>query len=46
MGRGGGLEEERREKGGGVHRGKSSFHIAVNGSRMENPTECRIRNES
>ncbi|XP_066341885.1 F-box protein At1g47056-like [Miscanthus floridulus] len=25
---------------------KSSFRMTVNGSRMENPTECRIRNES
>ncbi|XP_066351635.1 uncharacterized protein [Miscanthus floridulus] len=25
---------------------KSSFHMAVNASRMENPIECRIRNKS
>jgi len=44
---------DRREKGRrrgrravGPTRVKSSFHMAVNGSRMENPMECRIRNES
>ena len=25
---------------------KSSFHSAVNGGRMENATECHVRNES
>ena len=44
---------QRREKGRrggrrvvGPIGAKSSFHMAVNGSRMKNPTKCRIRNES
>ena len=45
--------KQRREKGRRGERrvvgptgAKSSFHMAFNGSRMKNPTECRIRNES
>ena len=47
-----GTGADRREKGRrggrrvvGPIGAKSSFHMAVNGSRMEKLTECRIRNE-
>jgi len=44
------LAREKGRRGGrkvvGPTGAKSSFHTAVNGSRMENLTECRIMNES